>query len=122
MANTTIPNLPAATSLVGTEQLWAVQSGTDVRVTSAQIAALASTLLGLISIESVTVLGANSLAPLLHTPTTGIVMICVNGQAFFEVGLHPAFTLTANVVTWISPLYDIQTTDDVIALYAYSHP
>lgn len=40
MATSTIPSLPAATSLNGTELLWAVQSGTDVRVTSGQIATL----------------------------------------------------------------------------------
>ena len=39
MASQTIPNLPAAISLNGTEQLWAVQSNADVRVTIAQIAA-----------------------------------------------------------------------------------
>ena len=41
MAVTQIPNLPAATSLNGSEQLEAVQSGTSVRVTSQQIANLA---------------------------------------------------------------------------------
>lgn len=100
--------------------MWAVQSGTDVRVTTAQIAALASTLLGLISIEPVTVTGTNALAPLLHTPTTGIIMICVNGQAFFSVGADAAFSVVANVVTWISPQVNITTGDSVVALYAYS--
>lgn len=37
-----IPNLPAAIALNGTEQLEAVQAGTSVRVTTAQIAALVS--------------------------------------------------------------------------------
>ena len=41
MASVQIPNLPVATSLTGTEQLEAVQSGTSVRVTSQQIANLA---------------------------------------------------------------------------------
>jgi len=41
MANTTIPNLPAAVGLNGTEQIPAVQAGTSVRVTSQQIADLA---------------------------------------------------------------------------------
>ena len=40
MSNQTIPNLTAATSLNGAEQLYAVQAGTDVRLTTAQIAAL----------------------------------------------------------------------------------
>ena len=42
MASQTIPNLPAATSVGGTEQIWAVQNGVDVRLTSAQIAGIAT--------------------------------------------------------------------------------
>ena len=41
MSNQTIPNLPQATSVDGSEQLWAVQYGSDVKVTSAQIGTLA---------------------------------------------------------------------------------
>jgi len=37
MANETIPNLPAATALDGSEELWAVQNGQDVKLTSAQL-------------------------------------------------------------------------------------
>lgn len=40
MSNQTIPNLPAAISLTGSEQLQAVQNGTSVRVTAQQIANL----------------------------------------------------------------------------------
>lgn len=35
-----IPGLPVATALNGTEEIWAVQNGLDVRVTATQIAAL----------------------------------------------------------------------------------
>ena len=42
MANQTIPNLTAATSLNGTEELYAVQSGADVRITTEQIVSLAT--------------------------------------------------------------------------------
>ena len=120
MSNQTIPNLPTATALTGPEMLWAVQNGVDVRLTASQIAALVSTVLGLISIEPVTVTGINTLAPLLHTPITGIIMICINGTAFFTVGSQAAFTVTGNVVTWTSSVYDINLGDDVVALYAYS--
>jgi hypothetical protein len=41
MANTTIPNLPAAIALNGTEQIGAVQAGTSVRASSSQIDKLA---------------------------------------------------------------------------------
>ena len=40
-ANQTIPNLPAATGMTGSELLWGVQNGVDVRFTSGQIASLA---------------------------------------------------------------------------------
>lgn len=43
MSTVTIPNLPAATSLTGSEQLEAVQGGTSVRVTAQQIANLNAT-------------------------------------------------------------------------------
>ena len=40
MSNQQIPNLPAAISLNGSEELEAVQGGTSVRVTAAQISGL----------------------------------------------------------------------------------
>ena len=49
MANTTIPNLPAAVSLDGTEQLEVVQNGTSKRVTADQIAALAENTQGTVT-------------------------------------------------------------------------
>jgi hypothetical protein len=42
MANATIPSLPQAIALTGAEQMEAVQAGTSVRVTIAQLAALAN--------------------------------------------------------------------------------
>ena len=42
MANATIPSLPQAIALTGAEQMEAVQAGTSVRVTVAQIVALAN--------------------------------------------------------------------------------
>lgn len=46
MANTQIPNLTAAVSLTGEEQMEAVQAGSSVRVTTAQIAQLANAATG----------------------------------------------------------------------------
>jgi hypothetical protein len=42
MANATIPSLPQVIALTGAEQMEAVQAGTSVRVTVAQIVALAN--------------------------------------------------------------------------------
>lgn len=63
-----IPNLPAAISLTGAEQLEAVQSGTSVRVTAGQIASLfgpAYTLLG-------NVLGFASIQSLINYPKPNV--------------------------------------------------
>jgi hypothetical protein len=43
MADRTIPSLPAATSLNGTEQVPLIQAGADVRATTAQLAQFART-------------------------------------------------------------------------------
>ena len=40
MANTTIPNLPSATSLTGSEQLEIVQNGVSVKTTTNAVAGL----------------------------------------------------------------------------------
>ena len=64
MANIEIPNLPAAIGLTGDEQMEAVQNGDSVRITPAQIAALASPGVGIqagaSSVSNGTVVFANS--------------------------------------------------------------
>lgn len=59
MSNIQIPNLTPAIALTGTEQMEAVQSGTSVRVTTAQIAALASASTGGVLQPSVGGTGTN---------------------------------------------------------------
>ena len=119
MANQIIPNLTAALSLTGQEQIWAVQNGSDVRLTTGQIAALA-VVGGVISIESVTVTGLNTLAPLVYTPTTAFTLLCINNSSvFFAVGPQAAFTVAGNNLTWISTVYNVQTSDNVIAIYTH---
>ncbi len=54
MANVTIPNLPVALTLTGSEQLAAVQSGSSVRVTATQIAALSPTVGRIPSVQAIT--------------------------------------------------------------------
>ena len=71
-----IPNLPAATSLNGGEQLEAVQSGTSVKLTTSQIGAYVATTYPAPGISSVT---ANS--PLTSTTVTGAVTITLPTQS-----------------------------------------
>ena len=57
MASIQIPNLTAATSVSGAEQMEAVQGGSSVRVTIQQIADLAGSQYGLTPIPDLTLLG-----------------------------------------------------------------
>jgi hypothetical protein len=70
MANVTIANLPSAIALNGTEQIPAVQSGTTVRLTSAQLAAYAQSTFGGVSSFSA---GGTGLSP--AVASTGAVSL-----------------------------------------------
>lgn len=92
MANTTIPNLPAGTSLSGNEQLEAVQSGTSVRVTAAQIAALAQNTQG--TVTQINTGGALIGGPITTTGTISLPPDAVTNEYLAEM---PANTLKANI-------------------------
>ena len=92
MANTTIPNLPAGTSLSGNEQLEAVQSGTSVRVTAAQIAALAENTQG--TVTQINTGGALIGGPITTTGTISLPPDAVTNEYLAEM---PANTLKANI-------------------------
>ena len=70
MANVTIANLPSAIALNGTEQIPAVQSGTTVRLTAAQLAAYAQSTFGGVSSFSA---GSIGLSP--SVPSTGAISL-----------------------------------------------
>jgi hypothetical protein len=90
MANQTIPNLPAAVSLNGTEQIWANQAGTDVRITTTQIATL------LPSIAYVTSISFGTMGFTPSTAATGAVTVA--GTLNVANGGTGDTTLTANGV------------------------
>lgn len=92
MANTTIPNLPAAVSLDGTEQLEVVQNGTSKRVTADQIAALAENTQG-------TVTQINTGGALVGGPitTTGTISLPPDAVTNVYLAEMPANTLKANI-------------------------
>ena len=77
MANITITNLPAATSLNGTEQLPAVQNGVTVRLTTADIAAYTASTFAVPSISIGNAIGGS-------TPGNGLY---VNGSS--QLGQFP---------------------------------
>jgi hypothetical protein len=79
MANTTIPNLPLAISLDGTEQLEIVQAGTSKRTTTGAVAGLTTLVL---------------FPPLLGAPGNPLI-----GQAYFDLTLGYPLIFCADL-TW----------------------
>lgn len=92
MANTTIPNLPAAVTLDGTEQLEVVQNGTSKRVTADQIAALAENTQGTVTL--IETAGALIGGPITTTGTISLPPDAVTNEYLAEM---PANTLKANI-------------------------
>ena len=94
MSVSQIPNLPSATALNGTEQLEAVQSGTSVKLTTAQIGTYVATTYPAPGISSVT---ANS--PLTSTTVSGAVTITFPTASVTNayLGQMPGGTVKANV-------------------------
>ena len=76
MANQTIPNLPNALPLGGTEQFWAVQNGEDVNVTALQIATYLA--------SNPAIMNAAIASYLSGLPTT---LPGISGQPYWDGGL-----------------------------------
>lgn len=106
MANTTIPNLPAAVSLDGNEQLEAVQSGTSVRVTAQQIADLAQNTQG-------TVTQINTAGALVGGPitTTGTISLPTNAVTNAYLAQMPSITVKANLSGLTANANDVTPSD-----------
>jgi hypothetical protein len=94
MANTTIPQLPSATGLNGSEQFEAVQSNTSVRLTTNQIAQYTASLYPAPGISSVT-----ASSPLSSTTVSGAVTITLPTAAISNTYLAQmsAGTVKANL-------------------------
>jgi hypothetical protein len=52
----------------------------------------------------------------------GPVLLLVNNSAFLPVGSPPSFAVVGRTITWMNPLYSLQTTDAVAVWYPYGHP
>jgi len=91
MSVSQIPNLPAATSLNGAEQLEAVQSGTSVRVTTAQIGAYVAQA----SYPGTGIYSVTANAPIAASTASGAVTISLPSQSITNAYLA---TMAANTV------------------------
>ena len=115
MATSTIPMLTQAQSLLGSEQMEAVQAGTSVRVTTAQIAALGQDLVpvGPTGVASDTPSGTqndytvagqmgSSIGFVELTPTTNVILTGLqagfDGQVVTITNLTGTYTVTLNTL------------------------
>ena len=106
MANTTIPNLPAAGSLDGTEQLEVVQNGTSKRVTADQIAALAENTQGTVTLINTG--GALVGGPITTTGTISLPPDAVTNAYLAEMAAN---TLKANLTGLTANPTDVTPTE-----------
>ena len=93
MANISITNLPAATSLNGTESVPAVQSNTTVRATIAQIAAYVQSAYPAPGITSISTSGPITGGPITSSGTIGLQTAGITNA---YLGTMPTLTLTGN--------------------------
>ena len=93
MANISITNLPAATSLNGTESVPAVQSNTTVRATIAQIAAYVQSAYPAPGITSISTSGPITGGPITSSGTIGLQTAGVTNA---YLGTMPTLTLKGN--------------------------
>ena len=94
MANQQIPNLPPAIALNGTEQLEAVQAGTSVRITTAQLGSYITTIYPAPGVSQVDTSGPITGGPITSTGTIGLATAGVTNSYLAAMG--PA-TLKGNV-------------------------
>lgn len=93
MSNIQIPNLPAGTSLNGTEQLEAVQAGTSVRVTTSQIATYVNTTYPAPGVTQVNTAGGLTGGPI---TSTGTIQIAGGGVDNSKLADMPTATIKGN--------------------------
>ena len=61
-----------------------------------------------------------NIIPALSYPPNGVMMMLfVNGMAFFSIGPQAAFTVSSNMITWTSTLFSLPVGAAVIAVYTH---
>ena len=112
MSNTTIPNLPSAISLTGSEQIEIVQSGTSVRTTAQAIADLSTAPTAVTSLSTTLPITGG---PITTTGTIGLQSQGVTNS--FLAPMSPNTIKGNNTVSAVSPI-DLSTTEVMTMLGA----
>ena len=73
----------------------------------------------IIKTEALTITALNMIPPLSYPPNGVMTMLFVNGVALFSIGPNPAFTVSSNMLTWVSTLYSLPVGAAVIAVYTH---
>jgi len=94
MSNTTVTNLPAVTSLNGTEELNVVQSNTSARATVAQIGTYVATTYPTTAVSSIATSSPITGGTI---TTTGTIGLQAGGVSNTYLSNMPAYTVKANV-------------------------
>jgi hypothetical protein len=71
-----------------------------------------------IGMESLTISTPNVIPNLSFSYNNSMFLLIVNGYAFAPVGASPPFSVSGNVVTWLSTMYGVNPGDDVVAVYS----
>lgn len=108
MAVQQIPNLPAATSLNGSEQLEAVQASVSARLTVAQIAAYTQSLYPAPGVTQVNTSGPITGGPI---TSTGTITLASGSITNTYLGVMPSFTVKGNATGSSAQPTDITASD-----------
>jgi hypothetical protein len=73
-----------------------------------------------IKMEALPITTTNMLPALSYAPNGVMMMLFVNGTAFFSIGPQAAFTVASNVLTWTSTFFSVPVGAAVIAVYTHA--
>jgi hypothetical protein len=75
---------------------------------------------GTIKMEALAITVANFIPNLTYVPDGNMLVLFVNGTAFFPIGPDKAFTYTGKTLAWTSTVYSLPVGATVIAVYTHA--
>ena len=74
---------------------------------------------GLIKMEQLAVTSTNTISNLTYSTNNNLMILYVNGTAYFPIGTSPSFSVSGNAITWLSTYVSVTTYDTVVAVYSH---